>query len=275
MSIITLTTDFGTRDYTVSAVKGALLSAIVSPTIIDITHEVAAYNVVEAAYTLKAAYPNFPKGSIHIIGVNAEKTPLHKHLIVQLNGHYFIGADTGFFSLLAGKDKIEKIISISKSDFSIFPTKDIFVQIAKEIALDPDISKIGTSITSVNKWHAINPKISADNELIGHIIYIDKFGNSVSDITKKLFNKTIKNNNFEVLAGGTKIKKVHSHFDSITNYNLPASKRQKPGIAMAVFNSLGFLEIALYKSNPKEEGSAMSLLGLRVGDSVKVVFGMG
>jgi len=272
MPIITLTTDFGTRDYTVAAVKGALLSAIESVTIVDITHEIAAYNIVEAAYTLRAAYPNFPKGSMDIIGVKAEKTPLHKHLIVKIKGHFFIGADTGFFMLLAGSDKIEKIISFSHHNAkSIFPTKDVFVKIVKPIDADNDITKIGTSITSVTKYNAINPRISVDNELIGHIIYIDQFGNAVTDISKEVFENSNQNNKYKIKAGGTTIKRIYKNFDAIQDYNLPASKRQKPGVAMAVFNSLNYLEIALYKSNPKH-GNAFNLLGLKVGDSIKIIF---
>ena len=105
MSIITLITDFGIRDHSVAAIKAGLLTQLENPTIVDISHAISPYNVVEAAYILKAVYTDFPKNTIHIIGVNAARTPLHKHLIVQLNDHYFIGADTGLFSLLLGKKK--------------------------------------------------------------------------------------------------------------------------------------------------------------------------
>jgi len=274
MPIITLTTDFGTRDYSVAAVKGMLLKKIDKPVIIDISHAISPYNLAEAAYILKAAYPNFPKKTIHIIGVNAEKTPLHKHLIVVLNEQYFIGADTGIFSLLAGEDQIEKIIAIdnTKAKECIFPTKDIFTDIAAKIADNQPLDSLGTVITSVKKWRKINPNISKKEELIGHIVYVDEFGNLSTDISKEFFETFRKNRRFEIIAAGAKITEIYSTYDGISNYNLPASQRKKAGKSIAVFNALNYLEIALYKSDPSSGGSAFSLLGLRIGDSVKIIF---
>jgi len=274
MPIITLTTDFGTRDYSVAAVKAALLSKIPNVVIVDVSHAVSLYNIVEAAYILKSVYLDFPKGSIHIIGVNAEKTPLHKHLLIELNGHYFIGADSGIFSLLAEDSNFTKIISFKHplAKNSIFPTKDVFVAIAKQISEGVAIESIGTPIVSVKKWVFRKPDISAANELIGHVIYIDHFGNVVTDISKEIFEKTKKTKTFTILVSSVKLSKVYVNYDAITNYKLPASDRVRPGQAMAVFNANGFLEIALYKSDMTSGGTAYSLLGMRVGDSVKIVF---
>ena len=93
MSIITLTTDFGNKDYAVGAVKAALISAISPLQIVDISHEISPYNLTECAYVLKNAYLVFPKGSIHVIGVESEQTPENRHLAMRYNDHYFIGAD--------------------------------------------------------------------------------------------------------------------------------------------------------------------------------------
>ena len=274
MSIITLITDFGVRDHSVASIKGGLLTSIEGVTIVDISHAISPYNIVEAAYILKAVYTNFPKNTIHIIGVNAAKTPLHKHLIVQLNGHYFIGADTGLFSLLSDTGTFEKIISFKhpKAKTSIFPTKAIFVDVAARIAKGETLESIGTAITSVRRWKASKPNISRGNELVGHIIYIDHFGNLVTDISNELFTKASKNKSFSIIVGRIKIKEIHDNYDAIINYKLPASERARPGLSMAVFNTNGLLEIALYKSDINTGGTAHSLLGLHIGDSIKVVF---
>ncbi len=274
MSIITLITDFGVRDHSVAAIKGGLLTRIESVTIVDISHAIAPYNIVEAAFILKAVYNDFPKNTIHIIGVNATKTPLHKHLIVQLNGHYFIGADTGLFSLLSDTGTFEKIISFKhpEAKTSIFPTKTVFVDVAARIARGEALESIGTSITSVRKWRSNKPNISRKNELIGHVIYIDHFGNLVTDISNELFTKASNNKSFSIIVGRMKIKKIHDNYEAIINYKLPASERAKAGLSMAVFNTNGLLEIALYKSDINTGGTAHSLLGLGVGDSIKIVF---
>ena len=95
MNIVTLTSDFGNKDYSVAAVKGALVSTVQNPQVIDISHQIEPYNVTQAAYVLKNAYKTFPKGSIHIVGVESEKTPETDHLAMFFDGHYFIGLDNG------------------------------------------------------------------------------------------------------------------------------------------------------------------------------------
>ena len=123
MAIITLTTDLGMKDHYVSAIKGTILSRIPQATIIDISHQIPTYNIQDAAYIIKNAYPNFPKSSIHIIGIKAEQTNQSSHVIVRSDGHFFIGADNGIFSFL--ESPIEKIIELPAA-LSTFPTRDIF-----------------------------------------------------------------------------------------------------------------------------------------------------
>ena len=123
MAIITLTTDLGLKDHYVGSVKGSILSRFPEASIIDISHQIPTYNIQDAAYIIKNAYPNFPKGSIHIIGIKAEQTSQSSHVIVFSDGHYFISADNGIFSFL--DSPIEKIIELPVS-ISTFPTRDVF-----------------------------------------------------------------------------------------------------------------------------------------------------
>lgn len=273
MSIITLTSDFGTKDYAIAAVKGRILSDLPSASIVDISHLITPYNIVETAFILNAAYPNFPAKSIHIIGVDAEKTNLHKHIIAQIDNQYFIGADNGIFSLLSTDRKIDTIIEIShpESETSSFPMLDVFVATAVKISSGIALDKIGTKISSVTSWIKNKPDIIAKkNEIIGHIVYIDRFGNLITDITKGFFNQYADNRRFEIIASSAKISKIYTKYDAIIDYSQPTNQRQKAGKAVAIFNSLDFLEIAIYKSDPKKGGSAASLLGLGVGDSIKI-----
>ncbi len=274
MPIITLTSDFGIKDYSVAAVKGGLLSQINTLTIIDISHSITPYNISEAAFVLKAAYPNFPKDSIHIIGIDAAHSPEHNHIIAKLNGHYFIGADNGIFSLLTEEEQFEKLIRIEhpKSKSTSFPTLDVFVDVAVQIAIKENLEHLGSPTTSINKWVKNKPDIAREDEIIGHIRYIDSYGNIITDISKEFFDEFGKNRTFEISASNAKITTIHPNYDSIINFELSSEKRKKAGSEVALFNSLGFLEIALYKSNPKQGGSAASLLGLCVGGSIRIVF---
>src|SRR6266542_1395099 len=100
MAIITLTTDFGLKDHYVGAIKGTILNRLSTVTIIDISHNIEKYNLLEASYILKESYPNFPANTVHIIGINTELANSGGYVLVKQYDHYFIGADNGIFSLL-------------------------------------------------------------------------------------------------------------------------------------------------------------------------------
>ena len=209
MPIITLISDFGTKDYAVAAVKGQLLRFNPQATIVDISHEISPFNIVETAFILNAVYPQFPEKTIHIIGVESAATKLHKHLIVSIENHIFIGADNGIFSLLQ-PNKYQKIIEIQhkNSDLSNFPVKDVFCDIAAKIANGISIDSLGKKGKKVNVWKRSNPMLSNDIELVGHILYVDRFGNLISDISKREFHLIRKNRKFEILVSSIKINNI-------------------------------------------------------------------
>ena len=89
MAIITLTTDYGTKDYHAASVKGSILRELPDAHIVDVTHEIRPFNLSEAAYVLRNAYKDFPKGTIHIIGIDSELTESKPHLAVEVDGHFF------------------------------------------------------------------------------------------------------------------------------------------------------------------------------------------
>ncbi len=111
MPIITLTSDWGQRDYFLAAVKGKIMSLMPEVSIIDISHGISPFNLKQASFIIRNSYPHFPKGTVHMLSVLTEKTEKTPHLAVQYNGQFFIGADNGIFSLIFDKDP-EKIIMI-------------------------------------------------------------------------------------------------------------------------------------------------------------------
>jgi S-adenosylmethionine hydrolase len=272
MSIITLISDFGVKDHTVSAIKGSILDQIDQPVIVDITHDVTPYNILEAGFIINAAYPNFPERSIHLIGIDSAYTPEQKHLLAKLNNHYFIAADNGIFSLLAKRSQYSQLIEIEhpKSVTSNFPMRDVFVDIAAQIVFGEQLENLGTPIDRFNIWKQNEPNIAKENEIIGHIVYIDNFGNLITDITQDIFNTFCSHCKFEIIASSAKINKIYPTYSSFIKYDIEENQRMKAGKALAIFNSLGFLEIALYKSNPNHGGSAASLLGMQIGDSIQI-----
>jgi S-adenosylmethionine hydrolase len=275
MSIITLTTDFGTKDHFVGAIKGTIYSELPNARIVDISHQISPFNITETAYILKNAYKSFPEGSIHIIGVDSELSIENKHIALYLDNHYFICPDNGVISLLASEIKPEKIAEINIHDRveTSFPVLDVFVKVACHIARGGTLEVIGKIIPEYTKVVELQPSISADNKTIfGNVIYVDNYGNSICNISKKLFQEVGKNRNFEVIANKYVFTSINNKYSDIVDFSLPKEQRQKDGSRMAIFNSANYLEIAMYRSNINTVGGAASLLGLNYRDMISIKF---
>ena len=146
MSIITLTTDFGIKDFHVSKIKGLLNIELDNPKIIDISHEISPFNIIEGSYVIKNAYKNFPRGSIHIINIDAEKTPDQSHLVVHMDEHYFICADNGITSLISNNIKPTSAYKININDSVNLSTINTFVKVASHIYRGGHLNLIGKPI---------------------------------------------------------------------------------------------------------------------------------
>ena len=275
MCIITLTTDFGLKDHSVPAIKGALLRELDLPQIIDISHDISPFNYTEAAYIIKNAYHNFPENTVHIIGVDSEYTPENKHLAIYLDGHYFICADNGILSLIFSEIRAEKIVEINIHDKieKKFNVLDVFVNVAAHICRGGDLDVIGKPISQINELVHVKPSVNQlSDKIIGHVIYIDNFGNVVSNISKKLFKSIAMGRDYEISARSTTFFRVYSNYSEAINFDIPKEQREMEGKKLALFNSSQFLELAIYKSNPSSVGSASTLFGLRYLDTLTVKF---
>ncbi len=275
MSIITLTTDFGTKDHFVGAVKGTIYSELPDAKIVDISHHISPFNITETAYILRNAYKSFPEGSIHIIGVDSELNAEIKHIALKLDNHYFICPDNGVISLLASEIKPEKIVEINIHDYieTSFPVLDVFVKVACHIARGGTLEIIGKIIPEFKKMIELHPTIgTGNNSISGNIIYVDNYGNSISNISKKLFQEVGKGREFEVIANKYTFSKIYTKYCDIVDFTLPKEQRQKDGSKLAIFNSADYLEIAMYRSNLNTVGGAWSLLGLNYRDIITVKF---
>jgi S-adenosylmethionine hydrolase len=232
MCIITLTTDFGLKDHSVSAIKGALLGELDLPHIVDISHNISPFNYTEAAYIIKNAYHNFPKNTVHIIGVDSEYTPENKHLAIYLDGHYFICADNGILSLIFFEVKADKIVEINIHDTieKKFNVLDVFVKVAAHICRGGDLDVIGKPITKINQLIHVRPSVNqGSDKIIGHVIYIDNFGNVVSNISKKLFMSVAKGRDYEISARSTTFHQIYNKYSEAINFDIPKDQREMEG----------------------------------------------
>lgn len=281
MSIITLTTDYGIKDHFVGALKGKILTEFPTASIVDISNDIDPFNITEASYIISASYLSFPKGTVHLIGVDSELNSENQHIAMYWNGHYFICADNGILSMLTQKMKPEKIVSINIHDR--LPTDatdlDVFVKVACHIAKGGLLNVIGKEIDKIKQVTDLQAVVAADkNSIKGFVIYIDHFGNVVTNISKKIFLEVAQGRPYEIpllkyrnQKKMNPIKNIWAKYSDIaiaSNYDI----KNYEGDKLAIFNEAGFLEIAIFRSNPLRVGSATSLLGLGYRDTIVINF---
>ncbi|MBT6706026.1 MAG: SAM-dependent chlorinase/fluorinase [Flavobacteriaceae bacterium] len=274
-AIITLTTDFGEKDHFAGAVKGAIYSEMETIKIVDISHSISPFHISEAAYIIQNAYKNFPSGSIHIIGIDSELNPENKHIAVYLDEHYFICANNGIISMLTSEINPEKIVEINVHDNieSNFPVLDVFVKVACHIARGGTLEVIGKPIAKIKELIGIKPVVNPENnQIIGNVIYIDNYGNVICNINKSLFEEIGKGRSFTIQARSIKFTNIYNRYSDFINFENPKSKRVEDGKKLTLWNSSGYLELAIYKSNPNTVGSASSLFGLNYRDTISINF---
>ena len=272
MSIITLLSDYGTRGSKIAKAKGLLLSELSSVSIIDISHEISPFNIVEAAYITKRSYSNFPRNTIHIIDVDAQPSPEQSLIVSHFDNHYFITANNGFISLLSNEIKPEKNIEITFNRDVNFSSIKTLVKAAAHIKRGGNINLLGNEIIKLKTFTHLNIKTHSNDTIIGHVIYVDDYGNVISNITRDFFINFSKDRAFEINAKNIKFNKIYDSFNDAINYTVQKEYREEDGKKIALFNSSGNLTLCIYKSDPKISGGAGSLFGLSYGDSISVKF---
>ena len=275
MAIITLTTDFGLKDHFVGALKGSIYKELSDAKIVDISHDISPFDIQECAYILENSYKSFPDGTIHIIGVDSEPTQENQHIVVFLDGHYFITANNGVIGLLTSEINPQKVVEINIPNplNGSFPVMDVFIQVACHIARGGTLEVVGKPFDQLKDLIGFLPSVTdGGNKIIGSVIYIDNYGNVVTNIRKKFFDTIGKGRDFELNARTNTIKKINNTYSEIINFDLDKDQRKGPGDLLALFNSSDYIELAIYKSNLNTVGGASSLLGLDYRDTITISF---
>ena len=275
MSIITLITDFGNKDHFVAKIKGEIYSNYDNAKIVDISNNVSPFNIMEAAYILENAYKSFPDKTVHIIDVDSEKTLEKKHIVMCLDNHFFISSDNGILSILCQNINPEKIYEIIIHDEldKIDSSTKIFSKVACHLAKGGKPELIGKEINEIKPVKNLKPFINEDSsQIISSVIYIDNFGNVITNLKKNVFDEIRKGRSFEISVRNYKFKKIYNKYTDIVNYEISINQRNDEGKGLVVFNSSDLLQISIYRSNPQNVGTASSLMGLKIYDSVTISF---
>jgi hypothetical protein len=253
--IITLTTDFGTQDFYTGALKGAMLSRYANLHLVDISHAIKPFDIVQAAFVVRNTWQEFPEGTIHLIGVNCVYGNNFRFIAARRDGHYFLAPDNGLLTLLFSDLKEADIRSLGDGQRVYFPVKNVFADAVAHLAAGNPFDALGEPADSLLQRISIQPVIT-QSRIRGTIVHIDNFENAVVNVPRDLFEKT---------QDGREFSLFFRRNDPITR--ISANYCDVPvGEQLCLFNSAGFLEIAI------NMGRAASLLGLKLEDVVEIVF---
>ncbi len=257
MAILTLTSDWGTRDYYTGAVKGRILSQLPETTIVDITHEIEPFNSIEAAYIIKNTFKNFPDGSVHLIGMNTEESISRPHTVAFYDGHYFIGTDDGIFSMIFEHEPNEMVEMeiIQETENFTFSGRDRFVKAAVHLLEGKPMKELGSPKKELTQKLLFEPVVDKDS-IRGVVMHVDSYENLITNIPRELFKKTVGNRHFSISLRSVSVDKISTSYDDAP-----------PGEVVALFASNNVLEIAINK------GKAASLLGMKWNDAVLIHIG--
>lgn len=253
MSIITLTTDFGLRDYYLAALKGSLITSNPDERLVDVTHEIGSHDIVKAAFVIKNIKHTFPKGTIHLIYVKNHEAN-QQLIIFQKDAQYFIGPNNGLFSLVF--DEIsEPKYSIERPNDEIAPFRLIAENI-RALRSGKPLNELGVLIENFVERLNILP-IVQQNQIRASIINIDTYGNVIVNVQKDLFERVRQNRPFKIFFKRTDpITKISNHYSD-----------GKIGETICVFNMSNYMVIATMM------GRAHSDLGLNKEETIQILFG--
>jgi len=256
--IITLLTDFGTKDQYVASMKGAILKINPRCRLIDVTHQVTPHDIQEGAFVLANAYSYFPRKTIHIAVVDPGVGGIRKPILVVTPHYFFVGPDNGLFTLVAQREKIKQVVVLTRKKYflseisSTFHGRDIFAPVAAHLSLGVKPSAFGYEIKSLEKLGSRRPFVK-EGKLFGEVLHIDAFGNVISNIDERKLFPFIQGRPFTIRLGRKVISGLKEGYSE-----------GKKGEAIALLGSGGLLEISVI------EGNAQKLLKVKRGDPIGI-----
>ncbi|MGQ9687227.1 MAG: SAM hydrolase/SAM-dependent halogenase family protein [Desulfobaccales bacterium] len=259
--VITLLTDFGTRDPYVAAMKGIILSLNPAATLVDLTHDIAPQDITAAAFFLEEAAPYFPVGTIHLAVVDPGVGTSRRGLAARAGDHFWVGPDNGLFHLIFQQKGPAEVVSLENPEYfrssvsTTFHGRDIFAPVAAHLSLGTPLGALGPAVADpvALPWPA--PDFTPE-AVRGEIVYVDGFGNLISNIKGQELLAWLAETPPLVILGSLTIRNLVRTYGEVA-----------PGGFLALVGSHGFLEIAA------NQGNAAQRLSVGKGRPVSVVKG--
>lgn len=253
-SLITLTSDFGTRDGFVAQMKGVILGINSEVKLVDVAHDIEPFSILEGALVVKGLATYYPPGSIHVAVVDPGVGGQRRAIAIEADGQYFVGPDNGIFSLVLGHLGNWKIREVKSSEYTLpdphptFHGRDIFAPCAACLSIGKSFDSVGPVVTDPVVLPIPNAT-GAEDGIIGEVMHVDRYGSLMSNIEARMLVHPVKS----VFAGKAEIDGVKFFFGEV-----------EQGMPLALVNSFGYLEIAVNRGNASET------LGMGKGDRIEV-----
>ncbi len=252
--IIALLTDFGTKDYFVGAMKGVILSINEGAKIVDLTHEIEPQNIKSAGFTLASVYRNFPPKTIFVAVVDPGVGSERRAILIETENYYFVAPDNGILSLVFPDETNYRVFELTNPKFFLpnvsqtFHGRDLFAPVAGWLSKGVKPNEFGAEITEFIRFEDAKPRQISPNELEAEIIYVDRFGNLITNLQKNDLSE-----NFIIEVNEILIEKHLKYY-----------AEAKENEVFTIFGSADYLEIVSFKN------SASKLLKISVGGKIKV-----
>ncbi len=262
MQIVTLTTDWGTRDFFAGMVKGRLYSLIPDVQVVDITHDIESYNRAQAAFVISNACMEFPEGTIHIIDVDSHESKEHPYMVVEYQKQYFICADNGIAGVVFCDKpdvKVTRIAMYQDSNFFNFPAYNLFCFVAERIAAKAPWSEIGSEGLPLVPVKGLIPLTYPDMVKL-YVMYVDSYGNAYLNMLYDDFLKLANNRKMFITAGVVINREI-----VISDSYYPRSSSIDNDLILTV-SATGYLELA------KQRDPADEIMGTELGAEVIITF---
>lgn len=250
--IITLLTDFGYRDSFVGSMKGVILNINPQARIVDIAHDIPTGDIKAAGFVLHGAYHYFPAGTIHTVVVDPGVGSIRKAIAAQVGKHFFVAPDNGILSWIFADGDEQQVVDLINEEYHLpkvshtFHGRDVFAPVAAHLSKGIPLEKLGESITDFVK-QSPNQPYKKGNVIQGEVIYIDRFGNLITNISADLLEKSFPLGQFRVKIGEHIIAGLSTSYADV-------QKNQ----ALAIIGSFELLEIAVRDGNAAERLNALS-----------------
>jgi S-adenosylmethionine hydrolase len=256
--VIALLSDFGTRDHYVGTMKGVILGICPDATLVDITHEVAPHDVLEGALELAASYRFFPAGTIFVAVVDPGVGSARRGIAAEIGDYRFACPDNGLLTAVVRDTPPRKIVELTERRYArptasrTFEGRDRFAPAAAWIAKGIQLAALGRNLPDLHRLDIPQPVVE-NGQVSGAVLRVDRFGNLITNIDRKTFEKFGRDGRLQISAGAATVGRLVATYAEM-----------QPGEVCALFGSTDHLELAT------NSGSAAQLLGLARGATIEI-----